>query len=533
MTINKLFKSFTLLSIIAMIGFNSCKKSDFNINKNPNQATDSTVSYDVILPSALDATGAAVGTNWGFLQNWMGYWARSGTYAPSVVEETYQITTSFGNGIWNSLYNNLYDYDVMQRKATVANANFYAGIARIMKAHNFGLLVDVYNDVPYSAALKGNNNTTPKYDKGADIYKDLFRQIDSGMALIKSATEDLNKNISTNDIMFGARLGNSFGAEQTMWYKFGNTLKLRLLVHLMNGVNTTTLTPGFDVPGEFAKIQAEGSGFLGMGQDASVNPGYRQDKPNPYYNSYKADVTGAQTANNVYYGANAYALGDNTYYGYYKYDGDPRTNLFYLAGTKGLEGVKYGLPSNTINKAGAIAGIGNGLVKSYSQDQWVLTAGESFFLQAEAQQRGFLPGTAAVSLRQGVIENMRLLGVTDPIGSADDYISSNATYPDVDITAPGGGIYTILTQKWFAFNGFAPFESWTDYRRTDFVLGANPAVGYDPGPPISVSPQLPSGINHIPIRLLYPQTEYNYNPANVKAEGTINQFTSHIFWDLN
>jgi hypothetical protein len=530
MKFNKINKLLMLVAI-AIAGITGCKKSDFNINKNPNQATDSTVSYDVILPSALHATGAAVGTNWGWLQNWMGYWARSGTYAPSIIEETYQITTGFQNGVWNSLYDNLYDYDVMQRKATVAQADFYAGIARIMKAHDFGLLVDVYNNVPYTAALQGNNNTTPKYDKGADIYLDLLRQIDTGISLIKGANPDLNKNISDNDIMFGARIGTSFADEQTLWAKFGNTMKLRLLVHLMNGVNTTTTASGFDIPGEIASIEAEGSGFLGAGEDATVNPGYREDKPNPYFNSYKADETGAQTANNVYYTANAYAVGDNSYYGYYNYDGDPRISRLYQAGSSGLVGVKYGLPSSTANASGKVASIGPGLVNSFTQDQWVLTAGESYFLQAEAQQRGFLTGSAEESLRQGVIENMRFLGVSNPEDAADTYIGNNASYPDVDINATGGGMYTILSQKWFAFNGIAPFEAWTDYRRTDFVLGADPGVQYDPGPPISVAPQ--NTETHIPVRLLYPQNEYNYNPTNVAAEGTINPFTSHIFWDLN
>ena len=90
-------------------------------------------------------------------------------------------------------------------------------------------------------------------------------------------------------------------------------------------------------------------------------------------------------------------------------------------------------------------------------------------------------------------------------------------------------MFTILTQKWFALNAIASFEVWTDYRRTDYVLGR--AVGYTPGPPISVDPGNTS--TTIPRRLLYPQNEYNYNAANVGAEGTINVFTSKIFWDLN
>jgi len=105
-----------------------------------------------------------------------------------------------------------------------------------------------------------------------------------------------------------------------------------------------------------------------------------------------------------------------------------------------------------------------------------------------------------------------------------------------------------LSQKWFALNAINTLEIWTDYRRVPYsevatkVLAGNTAAptdhfvygdggGYDPGPTISVAPQNTS--TKIPVRYLYPQTEYNYNAANVGSEGTINAFTSRIFWDIN
>jgi hypothetical protein len=86
----------------------------------------------------------------------------------------------------------------------------------------------------------------------------------------------------------------------------------------------------------------------------------------------------------------------------------------------------------------------------------------------------------------------------------------------------------IILQKWFALNGVAPYEIWTDYRRTDYLYGVS--IGYDPGPPISVAPQ--NTATKIPTRLLYPQTEYNYNAANVGKEGTVDKY-GKLFWDLN
>ena len=528
-----------------LAGLSSCKKSAFDINQNPNQATDSTVSYDVILPAAQHSTGVLVSTPWGFLQNWMGYWARSGTYAPSVIEETYQINTNFGVGIWNTAYNNAFDYHIMQSKAKVAGATFYEGIARIMKAHNFQVLVDAYGNVPYFEALQGAANTTPKYDKGEDIYKDLLKQIDTGIALIKGAAETLNKGIRENDIMFGSVTGStgmvttSFDQQKLMWAKFGNTLKLRMLVHLMNGgiLSPQAIVPGFDIPGELAKIATEGSGYLAAGQNVQVNPGYKSDKPNPFYNSYKFNTAGTATANSVYYKANEWGLD------YYAYNGDPREARFYAPGANGFVGVAYGLPPVTENAAGNLAGIGPALGASSSAPVPLMTAAESFFLQAEARQRGILTTgpTAAALLTSAITESFAFVGATGAAG----YMTANAGYADVDITAPtstpsggqpGGGLFTIISQKWFALNGLNTEEVWTDWRRVNYSSTINTfvygqAVGHDPGPALSVSPQKPASAT-IPIRLLYPQTEYNFNPANASAQGTISQFTSRIFWDL-
>jgi hypothetical protein len=178
---------------------------------------------------------------------------------------------------------------------------------------------------------------------------------------------------------------------------------------------------------------------------------------------------------------------------------------------------------------------------------------EAFFLRAEARERGFISsGPSAQSLMEsGILASMTYLGVPNPAGALADYLDFNAGFPDVDYTAgplapgaPGGGIATILSQKWFALNGINTLEIWTDYRRVPFssvstLPGASTSHftygttgGYTAGPSISVSPQLPPGAT-IPVRYLYPQTEYNYNSANVGLEGPINQFTSRIFWDLN
>jgi len=172
-----------------------------------------------------------------------------------------------------------------------------------------------------------------------------------------------------------------------------------------------------------------------------------------------------------------------------------------------------------------------------SSDAWILTSTESLLIQAEARERGILTSgpTAKALLTAAIYDSFDWLGLTDT--DADDYLAYNLGFADVDYDAPPltpsrprGGLYSILSQKWFALNSIAPYEIWTDYRRTGIVYGFG--GGFDQGPTISVDPGTTPGAK-IPVRLLYPQNEYNYNADNVGAEGTINVTTGRIFWDLN
>ncbi|MBI5856539.1 MAG: SusD/RagB family nutrient-binding outer membrane lipoprotein [Sphingobacteriales bacterium] len=561
MKLNKLIYG-VVFAVLLITAGSSCRKGQFNINKNINQPTDSTITYNAVTPAAMNATGSIIARRWGTIQNWMSYWARSGTYAPNVTEETYQITTLFGNAVWDACYDNAYDYEIVRIKAAQAGAGFYEGIARIMKTIDFQILVDVYGDVPYSQALKGSGNPTPAYDKGVDIYKALLREIDAGILLIRRAvvtTTNANKDIATEDIMFHG--------DRNMWVKFANTLKLRLLIHAyavgaidknveLTIINNTVDTAAGNTP----------YGYLGAGQTASVNPGYASvDKPNPFYNQYVANTDGSTAANNVYYKANEWGIE------YYKWDGDPRvTNVItggdriYTPGSGGRIGVAYGLPPITANAATVLAGIGPGVYKSVTAPQAILTSSESLFLQAEAKQRGWniiTPGTAQQLMNAAMDESFIYYGVPNAVAAAAAYRTANQTYPDVDYNgvaqgtgAPVGGLFTILSQKWFAMNGVNTLETWTDWRRvpytevatkvlynnsnaptTNFVygdggffFGGTNSPG--PGPFRSVSPQITAADN-IPVRYLYPQSEYNYNPANVGAQGTITRY-SRVFWDL-
>jgi len=552
-------KRITLALSTALVVAGSGCKVDYDINSSTEDLTAGAVDYKTVLPTAINNSARIVAADWKFLQCWMGYWARSGSYQNVADEETYNFTNDFpaagGNGAgnpWNDLYYNASNYNYVQKNAVSNGAGMYEAICRIMKAQNFQILTDVYGDVPYFDALKGNDNRTPKYDKGEDIYKDLFRQLDTAIAILHDAdasSSEKNPDISRNDLVFKG--------DPAKWIKFANTLKLRMLVHCFDVPSL------IDIPAEVAIIEAEGSGYLQSGESAKINPGYSSAKPTPFYRAFAINENGVLAGSADLTKANGWAVGFGTAGtpGYYRWDGDPRENRLYVKPDLNSDpaiyqaaafhkGAEYGYISGTtpgftgellssINQINA-ASPNIGLTPSGpSSDAWILTSVESLFLQAEARERGIITsGPSAESLLTDAIrESFLFLGLTT--AQADTYVANNATYPDVDYNGvpqgpglPGGGIFTILSQKWFAMNGIAAFEVWTDFRRTDVVYGEG--GGYDPGPPLSI---LPGAESQIPVRLFYPSSEYNFNDVNVGAQGEIDVFdgngnpNNRIFWD--
>ncbi len=543
-------KNAVLFTALATIVATGCKKEDFAINTNPDDVTASTVDFKSVLPASLSATATIQANQWAFLQRWLGFWARSGSYQDATDEESYDFTNDFGSGLWTNLFSNANNYNFVQTVAHEREAGFYEAIARIMKAQNFQMLVDIYGNVPYSEAFKGGSIRTPKYDDDLEIYKDLFKQLDTAISLLKdpvASAADNNIGIAVNDLVFQ---GNA-----TNWVKYANTLKLRLLMHTGNtsfagGTEVNTFVAGINQVAEMAKITAEGSGFLGAGLNAQINPGYNDTKPNPFYRAYQKTETGAVAGAGDYTKANAYAVGPTALgnFGYYGWNGDPRVDRFYVKpGTSTSQrGITYGeLASvNPLNTGSALSNIyGVGLLPNGAASRaWIFTGFESLFLQAEAARRGLLAGDAKALLTAAIRESFVWLGLTST--QADTYIANNATYVDVDFSAaplgpglPPGGMYTIMSQKWFALNAVATLEVWTDHRRTNIAYGVG--SGFIKGPPISINPA--NTKTALPIRLFYPQREYSLNATNALAEGaTINVFTgggltgkNRIFWDQN
>lgn len=519
-----------LIIVLFMMGVfaSSCKKTYLEINQNPNQPTQ--VTPNVVLSAALVGTAANQAGDFLNVNRWMGYWSRSGNYVPDVQTETYDIPSNYTDAEWSAIYTNLNNYDYIEKKGHEENLPFYIGVAKTMKAFNFAILVDCYGSIIYKDAFQVADKVQPSYDDGQTVYNDLISQLDSAFDYFETAktfyASAPSSTVTTDDqydVMFGSvRTGSTDPTERLiMWQKFVNTEELKLLIH-QSAVGSGT------IQAEISKINERSAtagidAFLGANESASVNPGYQPSagKINPFYGIFYS-LTGPTSTQN-YYRANTYAVD------FYSATGDVRQAYFY-GGYTLTPGSNYdGDPAALTNSFTVPIGAPSGVLKGFTQDQLILSDFESLFLQAEAAQRGWIEADARSLYESAVAQNFVYLykDFEDPsIVPQDDAaaylngdIFGNGPTEDVNWDASEDKLRLILTQKWAALNGINWEEAWEDYRRTGF-----PTTDW-----LDISHSQSHVANQIPIRFLFPQSEYNTN-SNTPTLPDKAQFTSKIFW---
>ncbi len=119
-----------------------------------------------------------------------------------------------------NLYAAISNLNVIIKQGTGESRFVYAGIAKILKAYTFSVLVDVYGDVPYSEFDQFPEIKQPKYDKGADIYPKLLALLDEGIADINNTATNPSKPGNDDYIYKGST---------TNWIKAATPLSLNYI----------------------------------------------------------------------------------------------------------------------------------------------------------------------------------------------------------------------------------------------------------------------------------------------------------------
>ncbi len=173
------------------------------------------------------------------------------------------------NGSWSGLYDLITDLNVIINKAPAESRFVYAGIAKILKAYTFSVMVDVWGDIPFSEFDQFKNGIKqPKFDDDATIYPQLLTLIDQGIADINNPAA--NSSLPGNDDLI-------YKGNKTNWLKAANTIKLKLYTQIRRVQNVTPQVTAL-LASPSTLINAVGESFLmpygSLGTTDDRNPGY-------------------------------------------------------------------------------------------------------------------------------------------------------------------------------------------------------------------------------------------------------------------
>ncbi len=210
-----IFKITLLASVIGF--FASCETRELELLENPNNITVESADPNFVLNDIqLTFRGIASGysgTATGLTR--MRY--QFGTYANSVTEQTI-------SGEWQQSYQMFGNIDLLQGINDLAEEGdeipYHVGVAQVLEAYAYMLLVDHVGDVVFSEANNPEEFPNPKLDSGKTVY-------DAQLALLDDAIANLSATAVKvpQDIYFG-----EFDANN--WISLANTLKIRAYVNL-------------------------------------------------------------------------------------------------------------------------------------------------------------------------------------------------------------------------------------------------------------------------------------------------------------
>jgi hypothetical protein len=380
------------------------------------------------------------------------------------------------------------------------------GPAQVMRSLIFGYITDVWGDVPYSDALKGDAAEAviqPAYDAQKDIYDGLFRDLAeavTGMAAGPSALSVLTPVGAADPLYSGNRL---------RWQRFGNSLRARHAMRLANvdpAKAQAELNAAMAAPGGLIGSNADNAQMPWPGDGVYDNPWAVNNRTRDDHRLSDRLMGQMLPANDPRVPVYAQPTLANAAV----YAGMPNALTASDAGTWSLTSSR---PGRVFYSTDRFCSGCTGLTGA-SFPSFVLTYAEVSFILAEAAERGWIAGSAAAFYEQGIRASMAQWGVTDAAA-----IATFLARPEIVYVPGTEGLRRIALQKWIALYGDG-VEAWAEWRRTCV--------------PATVVPGPDAVINTVPRRYQYSIREQSVNSANLDAaiarQGA-DEFTTRMYWD--
>ncbi|HUC82083.1 MAG TPA: SusD/RagB family nutrient-binding outer membrane lipoprotein, partial [Flavisolibacter sp.] len=408
----------SLMAAVVVLG--SCKKFDGSMNIDPNR------------PSK--ASGTQLIAN---AERWLPDISSSpyGVHYPQHLSNT----TFPDNSRYTTINFNFYgwytgplmDLETVLNSPLDANEGPVANqmaVAKILKAYIFWFLTDRWGDIPYSDALKGPNNFTPKYDRQQDIYNSLFKLLDEADAAITTGTGTAIKN----DIMYNG--------DMTKWKKLGNTIRMLMALRLSK-VDATKGASEFNAALNKGIMTANTDNFayLHLSDANNENFWYSQmvRMGRLWYSVSKPLVDTMQSSS------------------------DPRLPVFADKNSAGnYVGQPYGLTTTVTPNTVSLLGTN---LRSQNSPVYLVTYAQALFARAEAAKLGWITGgdaTAKTAYEAAITASIaQWTGSTTGVGA---FLAQPKIVYD-----PANAIKQIATQRWvhLFLHGY---EAWAEWRRTGY-----------------------------------------------------------------
>jgi hypothetical protein len=405
--LNKIFQALFILAIVLFLA--SCKKSTFtSANVDPN--APGTVVPGVILPGveislAYTQGGDLTRFSTLFSQQSVGFSRQAQAYYQ------YVLTTGDFETPWDNMFTSVLGNNKdLLTKSDQGGFNEYSGISRIIMAYSLQLLVDEWGKVPYSQALKGNDNTSPVYDDDKILYDTIVNLIDKGITQLNDPNPGA-LTPGTDDIVYGG--------DAAKWIKFGHAIKARLYIHQSKG-DATMAAKALDEANQAFTGNSDNAVFAFGNSETAANPTYQ-------FNEQRGDID----------------YGSGTLVNFLTSLNDPRLTIYTNPNYTDLFQV----------------GIGD-YYGGISSPVEFITYDEMLFIKAEATLRSTGDVATAQGFYQNAISaNFAKLGVSG--ADAATYLAANGTLP---ASGTDAAIAQVSLQEYLAL--YLNPESWTLYRRT-------------------------------------------------------------------
>ena len=483
---------------LLVAGLSGCQDW-FDVNTSPNSPTTAQMTEALMLPALqYDMLNNHVNsTNAWQLSHHL---TKSGEFSGNYTFLNGQVMPQDLDSWWSTYYSINYNLKFVNDMAVENEDLAYQGITEVLQVINYQRVVDIWGNVPYTEAVDPENYTQPKYDKAEDIYSALITKIDDAITKLQATVGNYNTSeLKSVDIICHGDL------EQ--WVRLAYSVKLRILMRVSA---VASQVPGLNLNQELTDL---------VGKTIAISENMR------VYADPRREL-GDDADGNAYYSNHGL---ENEYYVGIPY------------GQANPAGEEYTCTTGTGLLAGS-SDKNNGRVRSST----FIAGSEVGFLLAEAALKGYIPGgetqakqyyeeavTSAFKRHEAAMQDPTenftnyvgdpMVGMKDPItGSAEDaartYLDQNDPFCNWDLMdGTEAKFEAICTQRWLAFVGYNPLETWFEHRRTDY-------------PRLTSSAQSPVTKNYC--RLPYPQTERNLNASNVMAEPETDIFESVLFWDV-